>query len=114
MFPKVEVLDRLPLWYAPVSWMLAVLLWVGLLAVWSPQALAAEAKKGNSVQGNVINITGFREWPRGDTRLGWTMPEPFDLNPDLVYGLGLQSEMVAPVERLRMKRRLEVERLLRQ
>jgi hypothetical protein len=78
----------------------------------SGAAVAAESGDGRRVQGEVIDITGLMERPRGDTRLPWTLPEGFARSPEAPGGRALREEVLRPVERAELQRLLEVERLL--
>jgi hypothetical protein len=64
------------------------------------------------VTGEVINITGLMDRPRGDTRLPWTAPEGFAREPDVVFGRALRDEVLTPVDRNELRRLLELERSL--
>lgn len=81
-----------------------------LLAAWAAPAAAQDG--GRQVVGEVIDITGVMERPRGDTRLSWTLPEGFTRSPELPVGRALRDEILRPVERDEILRLLEVERLL--
>jgi hypothetical protein len=96
---------------APV---LAILM-VGLLPVLATSvASAEEPTRLQQGDGEVIDITGFMEWPRGDTSLTWTRPESFKRDTDLVFGLALKDEVFRPVDRDNLKRTMAVQRALGQ
>ncbi len=59
-----------------------------------------------------IDISGFMEWPKGDTRIPWGRPQAFSREADLVYGLKMKQELFRPVDRTGLMRRMEVEQRL--
>jgi len=70
------------------------------------------AAADRQVVGEVIDITGLRERPRGDTRLPWAPPEGFSRNAEATPGRTLREEVLQPVDREALQRLLEVERSL--
>jgi hypothetical protein len=68
------------------------------------------ASDGQKVEGEVIDIMGLRERPRGDTRLPWAAPEGFTRTPEATPGRTLRDEVLQPVDREELRRLLEVER----
>jgi len=98
--------------------LLALLLAWGTAAwadpVRAPRAASSSGAKGGQapVVGDVIDITGVRERPRGDTRIPWAAPEGFAKTPETTAGHTLRDEVVRPVDRESLRRLMEVERLL--
>lgn len=101
---------------------LGVLLLAGCL-LWAPGAALADQqgvreRAGQAdaaplaAEGDVIDITGFMEWPKGDTSVPWDPPEKFERGVGLVYGLSLKDEVFQPVDRDDLTRQMEVERAL--
>jgi|GEM_PF-2896983 hypothetical protein len=98
----------------------AALLGACLALAWAAPAAADPVKTAPAAPpagspvlgGEVIDITGLRERPRGDTRLPWTLPEGFARAPEAPAGQALRDEVLRPVDREALKRLLEVERLL--
>lgn len=95
--------------------------WVALAAALLLQGIparAADDRTGNGpaadkrVMGEIIDVTGMMERPRGDTRLPWTLPEGFGREPDVPFGRALHDEVLTPVDRNELIRLLEVERTL--
>lgn len=87
-----------------------------------PKAGAAPAPKGGpaakapqstqQVTGEVIDVTGLMDRPRGDTPLPWAAPEGFAREPDVTFGRALRDEALTPVDRNELRRLLELERSL--
>ena len=95
---------------------------VAVLAFVAPAPTLAQGPAGaadpttgaeHQVMGEVIDVTGLRERPRGDTTLPWSPPEGFGTQVDVDFGRALRDEVLAPVDRNELKRLLEVERSLR-
>lgn len=68
--------------------------------------------KGEKESGSVIDITGLMARPRGDTRIPWTRPEGFSRDLQIDFGKVLRDEVLSPVDRPTLRRRMEVERSL--
>jgi hypothetical protein len=64
------------------------------------------------VMGEMVDVTGLMERPRGDTTLPWSPPGGFGSAPDVPFGRALRDEILTPVDRNELKRLLEVERSL--
>ncbi len=75
----------------------------------SQKAQATTAQKSGS---GVIDITGFMEWPKGDTRIAWGRPQSFSRGTDLVFGLRLKADLFRTVDREGVLLQQEAERLL--
>jgi len=81
-------------------------------AISAARDVAPAADEAEAV--DVIDVTGFMEWPRGDSRVGWQRPARFQRNTDLVFGLSLKNEVLRPVDRDGLRRAMRVQRLLSQ
>ena len=92
---------------------LAALALMSLLTL-SSVVQAEEPTRLQQGDGEVIDITGFMEWPKGDTSISWTRPEGFRRDTDLVFGLSLKAEVFRPVDRESLKRTIEVQHRLGQ
>jgi len=94
--------------------LLAVLLSAGgpAIALADPVKAHPPAAADRQVVGDVIDITGLRERPRGDTRLPWAAPEGFARGAEPTPGRTLRDEVLQPVDREELRRLLEVERSL--
>ncbi len=69
--------------------------------------------KGQKESGTVIDITGLMARPRGDTRIPWAAPEGFSRDLQIDFGRVLRDEVLSPVDRPTLRRRMEVERSLK-
>jgi len=88
-----------------------------LLMLAPPGASAQERRQltdetPTGVVGDVIDITGFMERPRGDTRIAWDPPGGFDRSSDVQFGRMLWEEVLTPVSRQTLERRMDIEREL--
>ncbi|MBI5136448.1 MAG: hypothetical protein HZA24_03820 [Nitrospirae bacterium] len=98
--------------------LLGCLLWVPGTALADQQGGRERAGQADAdaarlaAEGDVIDITGFMEWPKGDTSVPWDPPEKFERGVGLVYGLSLKDEVFQPVDRDDLTRQMEVERAL--
>jgi len=104
----------------------ALLAWTAALCLALPVAAHAQGRprtgtaaepKGTppvsqQVTGEVIDVTGLMDRPRGDTRLPWAPPEGFAREPDVTFGRALRDEVLTPVDRNELRRLLELERSL--
>jgi hypothetical protein len=82
-----------------------------------PTAAHAQGGRGKpeasqQVAGEVIDVTGLMERPRGNTRLPWAAPGGFAREPDVDFGRALRDEVLTPVDRNELRRLLELERSL--
>ena len=91
--------------------LVALVLALTLLLPLTAQA-KSPAKKPPASGQETIDISGFMEWPKGDTRIAWGRPQAFSRGTDLVYGLKLKQELFRPVNRTGLMRRMEVEQRL--
>jgi hypothetical protein len=64
------------------------------------------------VKGELIDITGVMEKPRGETPLPWAAPEGKSLTLEVDFGRSLRGEVLAPVSREALSRRMAAERAL--
>lgn len=91
---------------------------VAVLAVLGAGVFPASApaqdktEKRGRVQGSVIDVTDLTDYPRGDTRIPWTLPEGLARAPEIEPGLPLREEVLTPVDRVELQRRLDLERAL--
>lgn len=74
---------------------------------------AGARSKGQKESGTVIDITGLMARPRGDTRIPWARPEGFSRDLQIDFGKVLRDEVLSPVDRPTLRRRMEVERSLK-
>jgi hypothetical protein len=92
---------------------LAAVLAVSAPAWADPVKTHPPSTAGREVVGDVIDITGLRERPRGDTQLPWALPEGFTRAPaEPEPDHSLRDEVLHPVDREELRRLLEVERQL--
>jgi len=96
-----------PAWGATLALCAAL----GLPAV-TAHAQGTPAQTQQQVTGEVIDVTGLMERPRGDTRLPWAPPDGFAREPDATFGRALREEVLTPVDRNEVRRLLELERAL--
>lgn len=97
----------------------ATLALLALLCLIAPVAAHAQGGRAKApagdtqqVTGEVIDVTGLMERPRGDTRLPWAAPGGFAREPDASFGRALREEVLTPVDRNELRRLLELERAL--
>jgi hypothetical protein len=96
-----------------VAAVLAVVLGISAPARADPVKTHPPSGADREVVGDVIDITGLRERPRGDTQLPWALPEGFKRAPaEAMPDHSLRDEVLRPVDREELRRLLEVERLL--
>lgn len=109
MSAETSIRGRRP---AALALALALALGAAAPAAAEPAGSRSPAAADRQVVGEVIDITGLRERPRGDTRLPWALPEGFTRAPEAAPGHTLRDEVLRPVDREELRRLLEVERLL--
>jgi len=76
-----------------------------LLVLWLVLAPAAHAQTAGD---DVIDISGCRERPRGETAVAWTRPAGLQRETGLRFGRALRQEIFTPVSRVGMARRMAV------